>query len=137
MEKLSMHFGGRLEYPKELHDIHNGYPLALERKKINKVDKLIPSSWNKKKYVVHYENLNLYLSLGLKLTKIHRGVKFNESLWLEKYIALNTKLRTEATNQFEKDFFKLMNNSVYGKTMENIRNSVDVRLEKIGTEVKS
>ena len=92
---------------------------------MNKVDKLIPNLWNKKKYVVHYENLNLYLSLGLKLTKIHRGVKFNESLWLEKYIALNTK---EATNEYKKDFFKLMNNSVFGKMMENIRNRVDVTL---------
>ena len=117
-----------LEYPKELHDVHNDYPLAPKRITINEVDKLIPNLWNTKKYVVHYKNLNLYLSLGLKLTKIHRGVKFNESLWLEKYIALYTKLRTEATNEFEKDFFKLMNNSVFGKTMENIRNRVDVKL---------
>ena len=70
----------------------------------------------------------LYLSLRLGLTKIHKGIEFNESPWLEKYIALNTKLRTEATNEFEKDFFKRMNNSVFGKTMENIRNRVDVRL---------
>ena len=117
-----------LEYPKNLHDLHNDYPLAPEQIMVNKVSKLIPNLGDKKKYVLHYENLKQYLKLGLKLTHIHRGIKFKESPWLEKYISLNTKLRTEAKNEFEKDFFKLMNNSVFGKTMENIRNRVDVKL---------
>ena len=117
-----------LEYPKSLHDLHNDYPLAPEHLEVNKVDKLIPNLRDKKKYVIHYENLKEYLSLGLTLTKIHRGIKFEESQWLEKYIVLNTELRTAAANDFEKDFFKLMNNSVFGKTMENIRNRVDIKL---------
>ena len=116
------------EYPRNLHDLHSDYPLASEQIEVNKVDKLIPNLWNKKKYVIHYENLKQYLSLGLKLTKIHRGIKFEESQWLKKYITLNTELRTAAANDFEKDFFKLMNNSVFGKTMENIRNRVDIKL---------
>ena len=117
-----------LEYPRSLHDLHNDYPLAPEQIEVNKINKLIPNLWNKKKYVIHYENLKQYLSLGLKLTHIHGGIKFEESQWLEKYIALITELRTAALNEFEKDFFKLMNNSVFGKTMENIRNRVDIKL---------
>ena len=80
---------------------------------------------------MHYENLKLYESIGLKITKIHRGIKFKESAGLEKYINLNTKLRIEAKksgNNFEVDFLKLMNNSIFGKILENIRNRVDIRL---------
>ena len=117
-----------LEYPRSLHDIHSDYPLAPEQIEINKVDKLFPNLWNEKKYVLHYENLKQYLSLGLKLTHIHRGIRFEESQFLKRYIDLNTELRTAATSEFEKDFFKLMNNSVFGKTMENIRNRVDIKL---------
>ena len=117
-----------LEYPKELHDNHNEYPLAPERLRVNKVDKLTPNLNNKEKYVIHHRSLKQYLDLGLKLIKIHRGIKFNERAWLKDYIQLNTDLRTKGTTEFEKDFFKLMNNSVFGKTMENIRNRIDVRL---------
>ena len=123
-----------LEYPDELHDKHNEYPLAPERKTVNKVEKLIPNLSNKEKYVVHHKALKLYLSLGLKLTKIYRGVRFVEEPWLRKYIQLNTDLRTKVTTDFEKDFFKLMNNSVFGKTMENVRNRVDIRL--VNNEMK-
>ena len=117
-----------LEYPRGLHDLHNDYPLAPERLKINNVEKLIPNLWDKKKYIVHHKNLELYLELGLKVKKIHRGIKFREEPWMRSYIELNTDLRTKGKNDFEKDFFKLMNNSVFGKTMENIRNRVDVKL---------
>ncbi|CAB4019693.1 uncharacterized transposon-derived, partial [Paramuricea clavata] len=117
-----------LEYPENLHDIHNEYPLAPESIEVNKVKKLIPNLNDKKNYVLHYRNLKLYLELGLKLTKVHRGVKFEESPWLAKYIQLNTNLRTKGATDFEKNFFKLMNNSVFGKTMENVRNRVNVKL---------
>jgi len=78
--------------------------------------------------VVHNENLKLYERLGLKITKIHQGIKFEERAWLKEYIDLNTKLRTKAKNNFEKDFFKLMNNCVFGKTIENIENRVHIKL---------
>ena len=118
-----------LEYPENLHDLHNDYPFCPERIECkNGVEKLIPNLRNKTKYVIHYKNLIQCLKAGLKLKKIHRGIKFIESAWLKPYIDKNTNLRTQAKNNFEKDFFKLMNNSVFGKTMENIRNRVNVKL---------
>ena len=117
-----------LDYPTHLHDDHNDYPLAPERLKINNVDKLVPNLNNKENYIIHYENLKQYERLGLIITKIHRGITFEEEPFMKQYIDLNTDLRTKAKNEFEKDFFKLMNNSVFGKTMENIQKHVDVRL---------
>ena len=117
-----------LDVPESLHDMHSDYPLAPERMIINKVEKLVPNLNNKKNYVIHYENLKQYERLGLIPTKIHRGIKFEERPWLKEYIDLNTNLRTKAKNEFEKDFFKLMNNSVFGKTMENIEKRVNVKL---------
>ena len=80
--------------------------------KVNDVEKLIPNLGNKTNYVVYYKNLQLYLSLGMKLTKINRILKFNQSDWMKKYIDFNTQKRMNAANDFEKDFFKLMINSV-------------------------
>ena len=125
-----------LEYPESLHDLHNDYPLAVETVKLDKVNKLVPNLNDKERYILHRDNLKLYESLGLKIKKIHRGITFNESAWLKKYIDVNTDLRSKATNNFEKDFFKLMNNSVFGKTMENIRNRVDIRLITSENEAK-
>ena len=87
--------------------------------KVGDVKKLIPNLGSKT--LVHYRNLQLYLSLGMKLTKIHRVLKFKQSDWMKKYINFNTEKRADAENSFEKDFLKLMINSVYGKTMKNLR----------------
>ena len=118
-----------IKYPNKLHDLHSDYPFCAERVKCkNGVEKLIPNLRDKKTYVIHYKNLIQCLDMGLKVTCIHRGIKFVESEWMKPYIDMNTALRTNAKNNFEKDFYKLMNNSVFGKTMENIRNRVDVKL---------
>ena len=137
-----------LKYPNELHNLHNDYPLAPEKVKVTEnmlsdycnriakkysistglVHKLIPTLSKKEKYVLHYRNLQLYIKLGLKVSKVHRVLEFDQSPWLKQYIDYNTEKRKNAKNDFEKDFFKLMNNSVFGKTMENIRKRVDVRL---------
>ncbi len=117
-----------LKYPKELHDLHNEYPLAPEKLLINKVEKLVPNLNDRTKYVLHHEDLKMYLKMGLELTKIHRGITFEESCFMKSYIDLNTDMRTKGTTDFEKDFYKLMNNSVFGKTMENVRNRVNVKL---------
>ena len=115
-----------LEYPDELHELHNDYPLAPEKLavssdmlsiyckkiadnyeiKVGDVKKLTPNLGSKTNYVVHYRNLQLYLSLGMKLTKIHSVLKFKQSDWMKKYIDFNTKKRMNAANYFEKDFFK-------------------------------
>ena len=95
---------------------------------IGHVNKLIPMLKRKEKYVLHYRNLQLYLDLGLNLTKVRRVLGFDQSPWLKQYIGFNTEKRKQAKNLFEKDFFNFMNNSVFGKTIENLRKRVDVRL---------
>ena len=126
-----------LTYPEELHDLHNDYPLCPERVECDKgVKKLIPNLRDKNNYVVYYKTLMQYLSLGMELKKIHRGIKFIEDDFSKPYIDKNTNLRTQAKNNFEKDFFKLMNNSVFGKTMENIRNRVNIKLTTTGEQFK-
>ena len=128
--------------------MHNDHPLAPEKlaitydifsdyckkiadsyqMKVGDVEKLIPNLGNKTNYVLYYKNLYLYLSLGMKLTKTRRELKLKQSDWMKKYIDFNTEKRTNAANSFEKDFFKLMINSVYGKTMENLRKRINIRL---------
>jgi hypothetical protein len=138
-----------LDYPTHLHNLHNAYPLAAEAVTITpdmlspysismadkmnvvveqNVRKLVPNLRDKRNYVLHYRNLKLYLSLGMKLVKVHRALAFVQSPWLRPYIVFNTEKRKLARNDFEKDFFKLLNNSVFGKTLENIRKHVSVDL---------
>ena len=96
----------------------------------DKTTKLVPTLFNKEKYVLHATNLNLYTDLGAKLTKNHKVLQFDESPCLAKYIDLNTNKRSNAKkkNAFEKDIFKLMNNAVFGKTLENLRKRINLKL---------
>ena len=146
-----------LDYPTELHDQHSDYPLAPEQRTVTPDEmsphtqrlrerlmlagrpqsKLVPTLHPKRRYVVHYRALQLYLRLGLKLVHIHRALQFTQSCWLRPYIALNTEKRKGARNAFEKDFFKLMNNSVFGKTMENVRSRINLELVNTERRVKT
>ena len=145
-----------LLYPQELHDAHNEYPLAPERLNVQvelisetQVElrthyqlpnsgwnlKLVPNLMSKKSYLCHYLNLQFYLAHGLKLTRVTRVLSFKQSKWLAPYIDKNSTLRAASTNDFEKEFFKLMNNSIYGKTCENQKKRTDIKL--VTTEEKS
>ena len=141
-----------LEYPKEIHDLTSDYPFCPENMNVEekllsehqkslyrhyyngkeakdeKHHKLILNQQNKSNYVVHIKALQFYLKKGMKLIKVHKGVKFQQRQWLKPWIDFNTEKRKEAKSDFEKDMFKLMNNAVYGKTMENVRNHIDFEL---------
>ena len=117
-----------VSYPKDLHDSHNDLPFMCERMEINGVEKLVPNLRDKKSYVIHIQALNQALQHGLRLDGIHQAIEFDQLPWLKTYIDFNTQLRMAATNDFEKDFFELMNNSVFGKMMENIRKHRNIKL---------
>ena len=117
-----------IKYPKRLHELHSDLPFLSERMEVNKCKKLVCNLFNKKKYVAHINTLKQALNHGLKLKKIHRIIEFNQEAWLKPYIDMNTELRKAAKTDFEKDLFQLMNNSVFGKTMENIRKHRDIKL---------
>ena len=117
-----------VQYPEKLYDLHNDLPFLLEGKRLKKVEKLVTNFLDKNKYVIHIRNLNQALNHGLISEKVHWVIKFNQKDWLKPYIAMNTELRQKAKNYFEKDFFKLMNNAVFGKTMENVRKHRDIKL---------
>ena len=134
-----------IDYPQHLHDEHNCYPLAPEKLVVrpdmlspfvrekfpdfnDTVEKLVPNLMPKSRYTVHYQNLQLYVKLGLVVTKIHRVLEFDQAPWLKPYIDLNTEKRKNATSEFEKDFFKLCINSMFGKTMENVRQRIWVEM---------
>ena len=90
--------------------------------------KLLLTLQDKNNYVVHYRNLQFYLQQGMKLKRVHRVLEFDQESWMEPYIRMNTEFRKKAKSDFEKNFYKLMNNSVFGKTMENLRNRVDIKI---------
>ena len=104
-----------IHYRRELHDHHNDLPFMCRCMVIGRVEKLVPNLYYKKRYIIHTRDLEQALKYGLVLERIHRAIKFKQSAWMKEYIDFDTKLRTTATNNFEKDFYKLMNNAVLGK----------------------
>ena len=123
-----------VEYPKKLFSSHKDLPFLPERKNLENFEKLVCSIEDKEKYVIHIRALKQALYQGLILEDVHRVIKFNQEAWLNPYIDMKTKFRKEAKNDFEKYFFKLMNNSVFGKAMENARKHRDIKL--VTTEEK-
>ena len=119
-----------VDYPSKLHKLHSDMLFLPERIKIDKTKKFVCNLHDKKKYLVHISILKQALDHGLKLKRVHRIIEFNQNAWLKKYIDINTELRKKASNDFEKDFFKLMNNAAFGKTMENVRKHRDIKLFK-------
>ena len=146
--KIGYIFGVDLEYCNELHDIHNDYPLCPEHISVNHemlsnycknivdrynikvggVKKLITNLYDKIRYPFHYKNLKYYLSLGMKLEKIHRILSFKQSNWLKVFTDFNTEKRQESNDEFNKNFYKLFNNCIYGKSIENVRKKINVKL---------
>lgn len=119
-----------LQYPPQLHEAHNDFPFCPEQiiPSGSKYPKLIPNLKDKHNYIIHYRNLKQCLKYGLKLKKVHRILEFTQSPWLKPYIDLNTSLRNIAKNEFERDLFKLIINSIFGKTMENVDKRSDIKL---------
>lgn len=118
-----------IQYPAHLHTNHNDLPFCAEKMVPpgGMMEKLVPNLYDKYNYVIHYVHLKTCLKHGLKLKKIHRIIKFKQSTFLKQYIDLNTELRKKAVSPFEQDFFKLLNNSVFGKTLENTERRVTVK----------
>ena len=108
--------------------LYSDFTFLPKRKKIRKYNQLICDIQDKEKYVVHIRALKQALNHGLILKRVHRVIQFNQNAWLKPYIDMNTELRKKAKNEFEKDFFKLMDNSVFGKTMENVRKHRYIKL---------
>lgn len=126
-----------VHYPSSLFQIHADFPFLPVKNKPpgSKVEKLLLDFTAKKNYVVHLANLQQALQAKLELKKVNRVLRFKQSKWLSEYINFNTKLRKNASNDFEKDFFKLLNNAVFGKTMESVRNRLNVKMVRSGREL--
>ena len=119
-----------------MHDLHSDLAFLPERMKINKCSKLVCNLYEKNNSVVHIRSLKQALDHGLILKKVHRVIQFNEKAWVKEYIDMNTELRKQAKNNFEKDFLKLMINSVFGKTMENVGKHRDQRRNKRRQQIR-
>ena len=110
-----------VQYPKKLHKLHNDLPILTERMKLGKVEKLAANLHDKSEYVIHIAKSKEALDPELILKKNQKMIKFSQKPWLKPYIGMNTTLIQKAKNNFEKDFYKLMNNAVFEKTMENVK----------------
>jgi hypothetical protein len=148
---IGAHLCVDVEYPDEIHDEHADFPLLPESREVvydelsphskNQAPakyvpcrKLVPNLNNKTEYWIHYRNLKYAIEKGLKITKVHKVIEYKQEAWMKRYIDFNTSMRAAAKNDFEKDMFKLMNNSVFGKTMQNIRLQRDISI--VGTYEK-
>ena len=116
-----------VKYPKNLHDLHSDLSFLPKTMKINKCNKLVCNLYDKKNYVIHIRSFKQALNHGIIIKKVHRVIQFNQEAWLKPYIDLNSELRKQVKNNFEKDLYKLMN-TVFGKTMENVRKHRDIKL---------
>lgn len=148
-----------LNYPKELHELHDNFPLAPEKLTIQNeflsdyqhdiinflknnqhkrvpTEKLLTTLYDKKNYVIHSSVLKFYLENGLKLIRIHKGIEFSQKAWLRPYIELNTTLRQQSKNDFEKNFYKLMSNAVFGKSIEQKRSHRDIKIALTPNQAK-
>ena len=125
-----------VKYPKKLFNLHSDLPFLLERKQIKKCNKLVCTIQNKKKQCYSHECIKTSAKSWINTKKVHRVIQFNQEAWVKPYINMNTELRKEAKKEFEKDYFKLMNNPVFGKTMENVRNHRDIELITTNEKIK-
>ena len=99
-------------------EIHNDLPFLPEGTKVKHLEKLVTNFHNKTEFVIHIRNLKQALNHRLILKKVQRAIESNQNAWLKRYIDMNTKQRQKAKNNFDKDFFKLINNAVFGKTIK-------------------
>ena len=123
-----------IEYPKTLRMLHSDLPFLPKKRKINKCPKLLCNLNDKENYSIHIVALKEALNHGLKLIRVHSVISFRQEAWLKPYIVLNTELRKNAKNEFEKDFYKLKINSINGKTVQNDRKHRDIKL--VATDYK-